>query len=74
MGDQRATTPAEGSYCAADRAAHGASAADAGEAAGPPFADCVYCGRPTEYPAARRGVTLCAVCEWQDAQRGACSG
>ncbi|WP_436771225.1 hypothetical protein [Yinghuangia sp. YIM S09857] len=37
-------------------------------------ADCVYCGKPTEYPAAQRGVTLCPVCEWQDDQRGACSG
>ncbi|WTW99935.1 hypothetical protein OG216_44220 [Streptomycetaceae bacterium NBC_01309] len=38
------------------------------------LADCVYCGKPTEYPAAQRGVTLCPVCEWQEDQRGACSG
>ncbi|QKV92027.1 hypothetical protein HUT19_09950 [Streptomyces sp. NA02950] len=42
--------------------------------AGPPYADCVRCGEPTEYPAARPGVTLCPVCEWQEAQRTACSG
>jgi hypothetical protein len=43
-------------------------------AAGPPYADCVQCGEPTEYPASRGGVTLCPVCEWQEAQRTACSG
>ncbi|MEK8172876.1 hypothetical protein NKH77_39365 [Streptomyces sp. M19] len=37
-------------------------------------ADCVHCGDPTEYPADRPGVTLCPVCEWQEAQRTACSG
>ncbi|MEV0276360.1 hypothetical protein AB0I22_08260 [Streptomyces sp. NPDC050610] len=43
-------------------------------AAGPPYAECVHCGEPTEYPAARPGATLCPVCEWQEAQRTACSG
>ncbi|GAA0467601.1 hypothetical protein ACFQ2B_07590 [Streptomyces stramineus] len=38
------------------------------------FADCVHCGKPTEYPAARPGSTLCPVCAWQEAQRTACSG
>ncbi|WKK27790.1 hypothetical protein QZH56_06545 [Streptomyces olivoreticuli] len=38
------------------------------------FADCVHCGKPTEYPARRPGITLCPVCEWQEAQRTACSG
>ncbi|MDI2129054.1 hypothetical protein [Yinghuangia seranimata] len=42
--------------------------------AGAPYADCVRCGKPTEYPASRPGATLCPVCEWQDDQRGACSG
>ncbi|ARF57964.1 hypothetical protein [Streptomyces gilvosporeus] len=42
--------------------------------AGPPYADCVHCGEPTEYPAARPGALLCPVCEWQEAQRSACSG
>ncbi|WP_078507898.1 MULTISPECIES: hypothetical protein [unclassified Streptomyces] len=37
-------------------------------------ADCVECGRPTEYPAARPGIVRCPVCEWQEAQRTACSG
>jgi hypothetical protein len=39
-----------------------------------PLADCVHCGEPTEYPASTRGATLCPVCEWQEAQRTACSG
>ncbi|WP_437113742.1 hypothetical protein [Streptomyces roseoverticillatus] len=38
------------------------------------FADCVQCAKPTEYPADRPGITLCPVCEWQEAQRTACSG
>ncbi|MET8681355.1 hypothetical protein ABZW18_28190 [Streptomyces sp. NPDC004647] len=41
---------------------------------GPPYADCVLCGEPTEYGAAQPGATLCPVCEWQEAQRTACSG
>ncbi|MEV5612637.1 hypothetical protein [Streptomyces sp. NPDC052225] len=39
-----------------------------------PFAECVLCRRPTEYPESTKGVTLCPVCEWQEAQRTACSG
>jgi hypothetical protein len=39
-----------------------------------PLADCVLCGEPTEYPASTKGATLCPVCEWQEAQRTACSG
>ncbi|MFH9424383.1 hypothetical protein [Streptomyces sp. NPDC017529] len=42
--------------------------------AGPPFADCVHCGKPTEYPASRPGALLCPPCEWLEAQRTACSG
>lgn len=41
---------------------------------GPPFAECVLCREPTEYPESYKGVTLCPVCEWQEAQRTACSG
>ncbi|MFJ3232048.1 hypothetical protein [Streptomyces sp. NPDC086787] len=41
---------------------------------GPPYAECVRCRKPTEYPAAYRGVTLCPVCDWQEAERGACPG
>ena len=44
-----------------------------GQEAGP-FADCVLCGEPTEYPASHKGDTLCPVCIWQQAQRAACSG
>ncbi|WP_018535547.1 MULTISPECIES: hypothetical protein [unclassified Streptomyces] len=39
-----------------------------------PFAECVLCRAPTEYPESTKGVTLCPVCEWQEAQRTACSG
>ncbi|MGW1881339.1 hypothetical protein [Streptomyces sp. NPDC001970] len=39
-----------------------------------PFADCVLCGDPTEYPESVKGVTLCPVCEWREAERTACSG
>ncbi|MFK0233043.1 hypothetical protein [Streptomyces vinaceus] len=55
------------SYCAA-------AAAPVEPVAGPPYANCVECGRPTEYGAATPGRVLCPVCEWQDAQRSACSG
>ncbi|MGW6023531.1 hypothetical protein [Streptomyces sp. NPDC055099] len=51
--------------------------ADATEPAGPaagPFAECVLCREPTEYPETHKGVTLCPVCEWHEAQRTACSG
>lgn len=37
-------------------------------------AQCVLCGEPTEYPATTRGATMCPVCEWQEAERVACSG
>ena len=42
--------------------------------AGPPYAECVLCREPTEYPASVKGSTLCPVCEWQEAGRTACSG
>lgn len=42
--------------------------------AGPPYAECVLCRKPTEYPEATKGSTLCPVCEWQEAGRTACSG
>ncbi|WP_327294619.1 MULTISPECIES: hypothetical protein [unclassified Streptomyces] len=41
---------------------------------GPPYAECVLCRKPTEYPESTRGATLCPVCEWQEAGRTACSG
>ncbi|MFB9393571.1 hypothetical protein ACFPM3_16100 [Streptomyces coeruleoprunus] len=54
-------------------AAYGGTTADAVEA-GPPFAGCVLCGEPTEYPESTKGITLCPVCEWREAERTACSG
>ncbi|MFJ9706647.1 hypothetical protein [Streptomyces sp. NPDC101234] len=41
---------------------------------GPPYAECVLCREPTEYPESYKGITMCPVCEWQEAQRTACSG
>ncbi|MBE4734390.1 MULTISPECIES: hypothetical protein [Streptomyces] len=41
---------------------------------GPPFAECVLCRQPTEYPESHKGITLCPVCEWREAERAACSG
>ncbi|MGW1065016.1 hypothetical protein ACWD4F_10970 [Streptomyces aureus] len=46
----------------------------AAEPGGPPFAECVLCREPTEYPESHKGITLCPVCAWQEAQRTACSG
>ncbi|MFF7391117.1 hypothetical protein ACFZAE_22075 [Streptomyces scabiei] len=43
-------------------------------AGGPPFAECVLCRKPTEYPESHKGITLCPVCEWREAERIACSG
>lgn len=40
----------------------------------PPYAECVQCRKPTEYPASYRGITLCPVCDWQEGQRSACPG
>ncbi|WP_407549269.1 hypothetical protein QOM21_09255 [Streptomyces sp. Pv4-95] len=59
-----------------DSAPEGTDATGTGTdaAAGPPFADCVQCGEPTEYPVTRPGIVLCPVCEWQEAERSACSG
>lgn len=64
--EQQEETP---SYCPAP-----APAAPAGRVAGPPYADCLACGEPTEYGVATPGIVLCPVCEWQEAQRTACSG
>lgn len=38
------------------------------------FAECVLCREPTEYPESVKGITLCPVCEWREAERTACSG
>ncbi|MFI1937025.1 hypothetical protein ACH44C_07470 [Streptomyces purpureus] len=58
-------------YCApAPTAAEGAPQPDAG----PPWAECVLCREPTEYPESTKGITLCPVCEWREAERTACSG
>ncbi|MFF8290131.1 hypothetical protein ACF068_13020 [Streptomyces sp. NPDC016309] len=41
---------------------------------GQPYAACVLCQEPTEYPESTKGITLCPVCEWREAERTACSG
>ncbi|MYT79610.1 MULTISPECIES: hypothetical protein [unclassified Streptomyces] len=51
-----------------------APAPPGGSADGPPYAACVLCREPTEYPESTRGATLCPVCAWQEAARTACSG
>lgn len=43
-------------------------------AAAPAFAACVLCQEPTEYPESYKGITLCPLCEWREAERNACSG
>ncbi|MEU6811979.1 hypothetical protein ABZ920_23990 [Streptomyces sp. NPDC046831] len=63
-------------YCSGPAGPYG-SAPHPPEAAGgdgPPYAECVLCREPTEYPESYKGITLCPVCEWQEAQRTACSG
>ncbi|MFF3753353.1 hypothetical protein ACFYYH_23265 [Streptomyces sp. NPDC002018] len=52
----------------------GETAVDPSAAEDIDYADCVLCGKPTEYPESVRGATLCPVCEWHEAQRVACSG
>ncbi|MGW1026539.1 hypothetical protein ACWD4J_23060 [Streptomyces sp. NPDC002577] len=69
----------EDSYCTTrdatgQDAAPGTAAHPSAKADGPPFAECVLCREPTDYPESYKGVTLCPVCEWQEAQRTACSG
>ncbi|WP_103536163.1 hypothetical protein [Streptomyces sp. SM11] len=51
-----------------------APAPSSGAAEGPPYAECVLCREPTEYPESTKGATLCPVCAWQEAGRTACSG
>lgn len=58
----------------ADVSSRETPAAPPERAAGPPYAECVLCRRPTEYAESVKGITLCPVCEWQEAQRTACSG
>ncbi|QDQ14273.1 hypothetical protein FH965_29930 [Streptomyces spectabilis] len=71
MADDNGTGPDTDAYCAPGTAPAGDGPAAAG---GPPFAECVLCREPTEYPESHKGVTLCPVCAWQEAQRTACSG
>ncbi|MCX4820011.1 hypothetical protein OG883_08855 [Streptomyces sp. NBC_01142] len=59
-------------YCETPTPASAAAAGHPGT--GGPFAECVLCRKPTEYPESVKGATLCPVCEWQEAQRTACSG
>ncbi|WP_329545007.1 hypothetical protein OG548_10205 [Streptomyces sp. NBC_01356] len=63
-------------YCGteADPAPVAPTASTTSTTDGPPFAECVLCRKPTEYPESYKGITLCPVCEWQEAQRTACSG
>jgi len=58
-------------YCETDAPALPGAAPDRTDG---PFAGCVLCADPTEYPADAPGSPLCPRCAWQQAQRGACSG
>ncbi|MFF8444894.1 hypothetical protein ACF07U_28990 [Streptomyces californicus] len=65
----------DGTYCApAGPGAPTVPPAPDGAADGPPYAECVLCREPTEYPESTRGATLCPVCAWQEAGRSTCSG
>jgi hypothetical protein len=59
-------------YCETSESRAAEPAQDA--AADGPFAECVLCREPTEYPASVEGAPLCPVCEWREAERTACSG
>ncbi|MFJ3586695.1 hypothetical protein ACIPPS_31325 [Streptomyces sp. NPDC090127] len=70
-------------YCEPARAETAETAATGGTtrtttgptaAEGPPYAECVLCRKPTEYPESTKGITLCPVCAWREAERTACSG
>jgi hypothetical protein len=66
--------PEPAGYCdTADRQAPAASPS-VPAVPGRAVADCVLCGEPSEHPAEVSGAPLCPLCEWQQAQRGACSG
>ncbi|RAG86013.1 hypothetical protein DN069_08930 [Streptacidiphilus pinicola] len=43
-------------------------------APGDAVAACTQCDEPTRFRADAPGAVLCPRCEWQQAQRGACSG
>ncbi|MFC9734610.1 hypothetical protein [Streptomyces roseolus] len=61
-------TTESAAYCAPEPAPRPPKATEG------PYARCVLCLEPTEYAESVKGVVLCPVCEWQEAQRTACSG
>ncbi|MEU4167713.1 hypothetical protein AB0F46_12600 [Streptomyces sp. NPDC026665] len=63
-------------YCASGADGPAGESRGALDAAGQDgsYAECVLCREPTEYPESYKGITLCPVCDWQEAQRTACSG
>ncbi|MFF8640778.1 hypothetical protein [Streptomyces sp. NPDC015345] len=66
---------ADDDYCAGtSRNTAGAGTSMSMSPADGPFAACVLCQSPTEYPESHKGITLCPVCEWQEAERTMCSG
>ncbi|MEV0255127.1 hypothetical protein AB0H82_12790 [Streptomyces sp. NPDC050732] len=64
---------ADEDYCGTD-GTEGPAPVGGSAAPDEPRAECVLCREPTEHPASRKGSTLCPACEWQEAQRSACSG
>ncbi|MFB8216329.1 hypothetical protein [Streptomyces anulatus] len=65
-------TDTDGTYC--ETPGPIAPTPPGGAAEGLPYAECVLCREPTEYPESTKGATLCPVCAWQEAGRTACSG
>ncbi|MEU5686209.1 hypothetical protein DEJ48_08480 [Streptomyces venezuelae] len=62
--------PSEAGPSEAGASETGASETGASEV----LAECALCRAPTEYPESHKGITLCPVCEWREAERAACSG
>ncbi|MFJ8648354.1 hypothetical protein ACIRNI_19825 [Streptomyces sp. NPDC093546] len=60
--------PYDDAYCETETKPASPAAGDG------PYAACVQCQEPTEYPESTKGITLCPVCEWREAERTACSG
>ena len=73
-GTETTTTGAAPASASASAAETAETAGQAPVAAGPAFAACVLCQEPTAYPESHKGITLCPVCEWREAERTACSG
>ncbi|GLX49067.1 hypothetical protein Shyhy01_20170 [Streptomyces hygroscopicus subsp. hygroscopicus] len=66
--------PEDEPYCPTPERPSAAEMENWRAAPGEPTAECVLCREPTEYRYDVPGLPLCPRCEWQEAQRSACSG